>query len=192
MLFIQKLEEPTFLTSYIKKHPTANYESESFRPFYHVLKSTLIKEQKGLCAYCCGPISMDNSHNEHIEPQHQKDGTYSRRSLDYDNIVASCNSASTCGSRKGNNYDEQRFVSPLQKGCEQRFSYDPDGYIRGDEYTISLLNLNSYRLRQARKAVFKMIMNMRNDDIRSAFCCDQEQYWPYSNVISWYLREKCD
>ena len=34
---------------------------------------------------------MDSAHNEHIEPQNWKNGRKSTRSLDYDNIVASCN-----------------------------------------------------------------------------------------------------
>ena len=56
---------------------------------YHVpngvKKEELRKEQKGLCAYCCGRITQETSHNEHIEPRHP--GQYeSKRSLDYYNI----------------------------------------------------------------------------------------------------------
>ena len=188
MIHIEKNDTPEFLVSYVKKNPTATYDSESFKPLHRVLRAELVKEQKGLCAYCCSKITIEDSHNEHIEPRNMKDGTYSRRSLDYSNIVASCNCAGTCGDHKKNVYDEARFVSPLHEDCEGFFSYDPDGYMHGDEYTISLLNLNSFGLRRARKSIYKMIMSMDTTDIKMAYCSDSEEYFPYSNVIFWYLR----
>ena len=189
MIHIQKNETPEFLAEYAAKNPTATYDSDSFRPFYSQLREGLVKEQKGLCAYCCSRITPETSHNEHIEPRHMKDGTASRKSLDYHNIVASCNTSSTCGFHKENEYDEKKFVSPLNEECESRFSYDPDGYMHGDEYTISLLELNAYRLRMARKSIYKTLLSMSEEDIRLAFCSDEEMYWPYSNVIFRYLNE---
>lgn len=112
----------------------------------------------------------------------------SRRSLDYTNIVASCNNIQTCGNSKGNEYDGDRFVSPLQSDCEERFSYDPDGHMKGDDYTISLLNLNSYELKRARWSVYRTIINMKNEDIRLVFCNNEEEYLPFSNVIFWFLK----
>ena len=159
MIYIRKNKVPDFFTIYKKKNPDAIYDSDSFREISPVLHEELVKEQRGLCAYCCSKIHVENSHNEHIEPRHMKDGTYSRKSLDYDNIVASCNKKNTCGNQKKDEYDAEKFISPLQEECEQVFSYDPDGYMRGDDYTISLLNLNSYELRSARKSVYRMIMN---------------------------------
>lgn len=189
MIHIQKNTTPDFLAEYVAKNPTANYDSDSFKPFYYQLREELVKEQKGLCAYCCSRITPETSHNEHIEPRNMKDGTKSRKSLDYNNILASCNTLSTCGSRKGNEYDGKRFVSPLDEDCERQFTYDPDGYMNGDEYTISLLELNSYELRMARKAIYKTIFTMTDEDIRLIYCSDKERYWPYSNVIFWYLKE---
>ncbi len=190
MIRIKKNEPPDFLTTYISHNPTATYDSESFKPFYSKLREELVKEQKGLCAYCCSEISVEKSHNEHIEPRHMKNGVSSRKSLDYNNIVASCNSNSTCGRNKCNKYDESKFVSPLQEDCEEKFSYDPDGHMNGDEYTISLLNLNSYELKRARMAVYKIISNMSTEDIRMSYCSNEESYQPFSNVIFWYLKEE--
>lgn len=99
MLHILKNEEPQFLTDFKKKHPKKDYDSEEFAQHRPVLKAELIKEQKGLCAYCCGRITHEKSHNEHIEPRNP--GKYaSNRSLDYTNIVASCNTSETCGNKR--------------------------------------------------------------------------------------------
>lgn len=54
MLHIQKKEEPQFLTDFKKKYPKKDYDSKEFAEYRPALKSKLIKEQKGLCAYCCG------------------------------------------------------------------------------------------------------------------------------------------
>ncbi len=188
MIFINKNKTPEFITSFIRNNKHGNYDSESFKPYYQELRNSLIAEQKGLCAYCCTKITLDKSHNEHIEPRHKKDGTYSKRSLDYTNIVASCERESTCGRKKGNEYDELKFISPLMEGCEEIFSYFPDGYMDGDEYTISLLNLNSYELRRARRAMYKILLDMDSDTIEMVYCKDNNNYISYINVIRWFLR----
>ncbi|WP_294900356.1 retron system putative HNH endonuclease [uncultured Eubacterium sp.] len=186
MLHIQKVEEPLFLIDFKKKYPKKDYDSAEFAEYRPVLKSELIKEQKCLCAYCCGKITEDKSHNEHIEPRHP--GKYaSNRTLDYNNIVASCNNSETCGKKKGNKYDADKFVSPLQKDCEEKFTYYPNGQIVGDEYTIELLNLNAYELKNARRAVMKQLQGFDKDAIDTYYMNEEDgQYLPYYNVIKWY------
>lgn len=150
-----------------------------------------MKEQKYLCAYCCGRIDKEKSHNEHIEPRNPKQGT-SKRSLDYSNLVASCygfQGERTCGTQKGNDYDEKQFVSHLNSECEEVFRYLPNGKIEGDTYTINLLNLNSYKLRKAREAVYKTILYMDEQTIQQAYNQDEEQLTPFINVIRWYLKQ---
>ena len=51
-------------------------------------------------------------------------------------------------------YDSDKFVSPLEQECEKKFTYYGNGTIVGDEYTINLLNLNDYELREARRNEF--------------------------------------
>lgn len=154
MLHIDKGQEPPWLTEFRKRNPKATYSSKKFDPYKGRLKETLIREQKCLCAYCCGRIDMNSSHNEHIEPQNP--GTYSsKNTLNYGNIVASCmgfKGGETCGIHKSNHYDETQFISPLNPECEDTFTYYPDGLMDGNEYTIDLLNLNFYGLKEARKA----------------------------------------
>ncbi len=100
MIYIEKSEEPEFLSEFKRKNPDKTYDSEEFAHYRGILTDVLIKEQKGICAYCCGRIKKENAHNEHIEPRHP--GKYvSKNSLDYSNLVASCNTIRTCGRKKG-------------------------------------------------------------------------------------------
>lgn len=119
------------------------------------LRRALIEEQYHICCYCCGRVTETRAHNEHIRPRDR----YPRESMDYNNIVASCKSDVSCGQRKGSEFDERLFVSPLETDCESHFGYYENGEIFGlDErgtYTIDLLNLNSRQLRDARKAVYE-------------------------------------
>lgn len=111
MIYIEKSEEPEFLSEFKRKNPDKTYDSEEFAHYRGILTDVLIKEQKGICAYCCGRIKKENVHNEYIEPRNP--GKYvSKRSLDYSNLVASCNTIRTCGRKKENKYDSDKFVSP--------------------------------------------------------------------------------
>lgn len=186
MLYIKKGREPEFLTEFKKKYPGKTYDSEEFAEFRALLNGTLRKEQKGLCAYCCARIEEGKSHNEHIEPQHP--GTYvSHRTLDYFNLVASCNRVKTCGSKKQNNYDANQFVSPLDETCEDVFTYYLDGVIEGNQYTIDLLNLNDYELRNARKAVCKALHGLDKQVIEMTYLEEgMEECQPFLNIIKWY------
>lgn len=188
MLYIEKSDEPLFLSDFKRRNPTQTYDSEEFAKWRIELKKVLIKEQKGLCAYCCGKITEEKSHNEHIEPRNP--GIYSSdNSLEYTNIVASCNNQETCGNKKKNKYDSMRFVSPLDKDCEEKFTYYADGVIGGDPYTIDLLNLNDYGLKSARKAVFRKLMNLDKDTIKECYMNESEEnLQPYHNVIKWILK----
>lgn len=182
MLYIQK-QEPEWFLEFKRKNPHAAYDSEKFAQMKGRLREELIHEQKGLCAYCCGRIRMGSSHNEHIEPRNP--GTYaSEKSLDYYNLVASCEREDTCGKRKGNAYERERFVSPIDPECEEKFTYYPDGVIDGDEYTINLLNLNEYELRNARKATYRGLQRLDREMIEMIYMKDDiEEAEPYLNVI---------
>lgn len=159
MIYIKKNTEPEWLTEYKRRNPTATYDSESFSGYREQLRKELVKEQHNLCAYCCCQISDDKAHNEHIEPRNPRNGS-STKTLDYSNIVASCNNADRCGAKKGNDYEVSEFISPLNPECEDTFIYYPDGEMEGNDYTIGLLNLNSYELKEARKAVYHTLSKL--------------------------------
>lgn len=191
MIYIEKQKEPEWLCEFKRKNPDADYDSDNFTEHRQELKRELLREQKYLCAYCCCKIDMEKSHNEHIEPRHPKNGV-SNKSLDYQNLVASCygfQGEKTCGSRKGNEYDEKQFVSPLDIECEDRFRYYPNGTIEGDTYTIELLNLNSYRLKKAREAVYETITELDEETIRLIYDESKEKLEPFMNVVKWYLKQ---
>lgn len=186
MLHIKKESEPQFLADFKKKYPSKTYESQEFQEHRATLNDILRKEQKGLCAYCCGQIEGKNSHNEHIEPQHP--GAFSSsRSLDYTNIVASCDHPKTCGTKKGNKYSAEQFISPLDENCENQFTYYLDGKMDGDAYTIELLNLNEYELKTARKAVIKSLQGLDKETISMIYMDENAEKYPaFYNVIKWY------
>lgn len=47
--------------------------------------------------------------------------------------------------------------------------------MEGDYYTINLLNLNSYRLKEARKAVYGILESLDTETIRLIYSEDNEQ-----------------
>ena len=194
MIYINKQTEPEWLSEFKRKNANATYDSQEFKPYISRLNKELVAEQKCLCAYCCCRIDEDSSHNEHIEPRHP--GNYvSKKTLDYDNIVASCYGFSgekTCGPRKENDYDESKFISPLNPECEEIFTYLPDGTMEGDYYTLNLLNLNSYRLKEARKAVYGILESLDTETIRLIYSEDNEQLEQFMNVVRWYIKQNFD
>ena len=165
MIHIVRQEEPEEIIAWKKRFKNKN---SGKKPSYEdinnchrekaILKQSLIKQQNSLCAYCCGSITEEQSHIEHIRPKGNP--KYKEKSLEYDNILASCNATkheSFCGKAKGSKYDEDLFIDPYSVDCEEFFVYKPfsgevvaaDGNERA-KYTIELLNLNSPRLKNGR------------------------------------------
>lgn len=185
MIYIKKNTEPEWLTEYKRRNPTATYDSESFFGYREQLRKELVKEQHNLCAYCCCQISDDKAHNEHIEPRNPRNGS-STKTLDYSNIVASCNNADRCGAKKGNDYEVSEFISPLNPECEDTFIYYPDGEMEGNDYTIGLLNLNSYELKEARKAVYHTLSKLDKSTIEMIYCQNDENLSPLLCIYDTY------
>lgn len=129
------------------------------------LRNILLKEQLYLCGYteinpseyCLGV------HIEHIAPKRR----FPERTFDYQNLIVSilapedfCRVDINTGEKyffgghsKGDEYDEEKFISCLDEKCESFFSYGSDGWVRPKkglslddekkaEYTINLLRLN--------------------------------------------------
>ena len=90
--------------------------------------------------------------------------------------------------KKENDYDVEKFVSPLNPDCENTFTYYANGKIEGDKYTIDLLNLDSYELREARRAVYQQLQGMDKDTIKLVYMNEYDGEYPaYYNVIKWYV-----
>jgi len=166
---IQKRHEPHRLTQFraaYQSDPNFNYDliDASLRK---EIRQALMAEQRGLCAYTGRRIDEDSCHIEHLKPQkHCLKG----EDVSYSNMVA-CVPAPNApdlpyGARKKNSWPDPKipaqaalFVSPLQEGCEERFSFTLNGEIgasnpedRSAKETISHLRLCHDQLTQLRKA----------------------------------------
>lgn len=158
---IIKGEAPDFWTKFCRKHSKVRYDdlntNENGKEIRAELRQHLLTEQQYLCCYCCCQIEdSKDCHNEHIWPRNSE---IKHNSMDYHNLVASCNGLNTCGNKKGDVYDSKLFVSPADEDCESHFRFKYDGRIEGvtksGKYTIELLNLNDYNLVQARKRLYE-------------------------------------
>lgn len=156
---IIKNKPPEEWEKFIKKNPGVQYSEldriKHGKEVRQILHSSLIEEQSGLCCYCSRVIDDGSSHNEHLKSRTD----YPKESMRYQNIVASCNSLTTCGKYKDKKSITVNYVSPLEEDCESNFSWDSSGNIFGEneraQKTIELLNLNESNLKSSRFAVIK-------------------------------------
>ena len=167
MRYIRKRPAPASLGQFMEQYKKRtgekpNYRTLSLRPYRKVkekVKESLLKEQYGLCCYCMKRIDRHNSHIEHFRPQSK----YPDLVLDYTNMLVSCNGLTeeyeNCGHKKADFAEEESLVSPLDPECASHFAYSVSGEIIPLDTqafeTISLLNLDSYLLTEARKAAIE-------------------------------------
>lgn len=149
---ISKSNEPTELTAWKRKNRNARYtdlqnDKEGIAA-RQAINQQNIKDQFGLCAYCCKRINEDNSVNEHLVPRDKNH----RLELDFNNIVASCNSAKQCDDAHGN---QLLPLTPLMVECEAELQFLLSGIVEGKtdraNRIIEILNLNNNSLTQSRK-----------------------------------------
>ena len=119
-------------------------------------EKSLFAEQTGHCVYCGRRISLEENqhyHIDHFRPQSK----YPERRLDYTNLFLSCGPRAehghrnTCGSHKGEWFDEHCHISPVPDSCAERFRFRSSGHIAGDgspeaDKMIEKLNLNHREL----------------------------------------------
>ena len=192
MKHINKSSEPESFGSWKADNPDKTYALFP-RKEKKTLKKKLIQEQGGICCYCEQSIILSNSHIEHFRPQ----DTYKGLSLDYNNLLCSCQKEPDketplhCGHRKGNWFEEDLLVSPLDPSCEDRFHFTDDGRIfpavPDDEVaaeTIKRLALDIPALSSARKAVIEAIYGL---DANTPLTREELQ-----QVIQEYLKKKPD
>ena len=182
MRYIEKLEVPpsfinktSGLNSWDDYHTCCNRQKRALRKY--ILKY----EQNNLCIYCESKISSsnDSSHTEHIKPKDSN--MYPELTFEYTNLVVSCNgnchnedndnSRHTCGHIKDNEYDENKFLNPVEvMDIKDYFKYDYNDYkIKPSnkdnnraKYMIDILHLNDEELLQARKKALKNFIGKIN------------------------------
>lgn len=129
--------EPTSLTRWKASNPGKTYldldpgERQDIR-------AACLAEQFYLCAYCCQPISEQNSMNEHVEARR----IAPHRSLDFTNIVASCTTAKQCDDSHGS---QPLPLTPFMVECETELEFKLSGRVEGHsaraQEAIRVLNL---------------------------------------------------
>lgn len=138
MRTISKGAEPSSLTAWKRTNPCGRY-SQLTEDIRRAIRHHALQEQFYLCAYCCQRIQgIDACHNEHLEAQSKNPN----RTLDFTNIVASCNTLQQCG--KGRQ-SQNLPLTPLMAECEIELRFKISGRVEGlsDRAidTIRILNL---------------------------------------------------
>lgn len=177
------------------------------------LRDILVKEQGGLCCYCCMKIGHKSKSAtiEHWRSQ----ANHPDDQLNYMNLMASCkgNISSRgsrrrkkdlhCGARKGEDDIELCPISTLGEQIEDVLNYADDGKIwsvnaQYDREINDILNLNYPTLMKSRKGVIIEIedwLTMENPS-RSAIKKEIRKWndtvaglQPFSPVATWRLKE---
>ena len=166
---IIKREEPKDLYLWRRKNPHGRY-CEINSTIRQGIRSACITEQYGLCAFCCAPISDNTCHNAHLLSQ----DIYPQHSLNWNNIVTSCNQKETCGKHQGT---QKIPVTPRMDECETEFIFYQSGRIKGltqrANDTIRILHLDSERLNNRRKRAIEY------------FLYNNEYFPPAEDVQAW-------
>jgi uncharacterized protein (TIGR02646 family) len=138
MRTISKGAEPASLTAWKRTNPHGRYNQvpEAVR---RTVRQHALEEQCYLCAYCCQKIQdIDACHSEHVEAQDRKPD----RSVDFTNIVASCNTPNQCGKA---HQSRDLLLTPLMPECETELRFKISGRVEGlsgrATETIHVLNL---------------------------------------------------
>lgn len=139
MRIISKGSEPHCLTAWKQANPHKRYCDLNDEKIRRAIRQQALEEQFYLCAYCCQQIKdIDDCHNEHIEPQKLNP----KRTLDFSNIIASCNTQRQCGDAHQSHFLP---LTPLMMQCETELRFKINGRVEGlsdqARTTIQVLNL---------------------------------------------------
>lgn len=145
------------------------------------LHESLLKDQGWVCCYCGRDVTIYDSHIEHFRPQTQ----YEELALSYKNLFASCIRETApgmplhCGHAKGDDFDEERYISPLDPTCEGRFLYTLLGEVSPTDlkderaaYMVDLVQLDIQFLRNRREEALQrtfdadFLASVTDDELR--------------------------
>lgn len=145
MRTISKGTEPPNLTVWKQKNPHSRYEdlykTAAGKAISATIRDYALREQFYLCAYCCQQIQEMGCHNEHVEPQSKNPN----RTLDFTNIVVSCNTPHQCGKA---HKSQELPLTPLMAECETELCFKISGRVEGlsrrANEMIQVLNLGNH------------------------------------------------
>lgn len=209
MVYIKKLEPSVRISENIRQVKSSvdnstgkSTQTQIMRSAFdqldkHEIKSQLIKEQKGICAYCMRRIHND----EHTSIEHLRSiDAFPDEALSYNNMMACCDGGRSqsikphvlcCDAAKGNN---QITISPYDPDHISKIRYDRTGriYIFPEDQVLSkdinqtlrlngdldenneLINDTATRLVYGRRQTYKAYelfikaLSRRNKNIRAA------------------------
>jgi len=193
MKYIKKNHEPESFKNW------KNLKNEDWHPIYSNLQNpekkkvfeSLLDEQGYICCYCERELKNNDYHIEHFKPKDKN--KFPKFQLDYNNLLCSCQRNTNhgaplhCGNSKGNWFNDELLISPLDSDCESKFIYTGDGHIKPSDKnvssvvtTIKKLQLDIDKLVDLRKKAIEPFIdeNLNDDDLR--------------NFINGYLAEKED
>ncbi|MGX8219656.1 hypothetical protein ACWS81_02590 [Psychrobacter celer] len=154
--------EPVSLRQFKRCHNQGNY-SDLTPEIRQDIRLACTTEQFYLCAYCCKPISGDSrdTMNEHVEARK----IAPNRSLDYNNIVASCTTPNQCDDAHGS---QPLPLTPFDAECETDLVFKLSGRVTGltDEAkeTIRVLNLDNKSLIEQRRMLINTMLFTYGED----------------------------
>jgi len=151
----------------------------------HIFKN----EQYGLCGYCEKLIKNEEYHIDHF----RKRSLFPEDTLNYNNLLVSCNKLDRCAKFKDNKIKNKEsnneLVNPVLENPDDFFEYGFDGAIRPKESldelnkkraeaTINKFNLNHLTLIEERKKVVNnLLIYLKQDLVHS-----------YSDIYSYGLK----
>ncbi len=204
---VLKSSEPKELNNYKERYSTQFKKwnnVKSNRGTLTAIRSTLISDQKGICAYCEMAIHEKSCSVEHFIPCEQSTHKVNY-DLDWQNMLAIClppgaiandlelpHNSPCCGKAKDNFVPDERLLNPLNLTTSLIFRFrSEDGEILPDEiackqagipieyaeFTIETLRLNVQRLKAQRLAVIDEItreLDERDDGSGSPTLLEQQ------------------
>ncbi|MCF6309942.1 MAG: TIGR02646 family protein [Sulfurimonas sp.] len=139
-------------------------------------------EQESMCVYCEKKISSDSykSNIDHFKTRN----THPELTLEYNNLIVSCNNREHCSSKKDNfnlsKEDFKKILNPVCDDIENSFSFTAFGELEGNnkkaKFTIEVFGLNHITLVEERKNILLQIQDFKEVDnylIFEAFKCHQ-------------------
>jgi uncharacterized protein (TIGR02646 family) len=209
MRTISKGAEPCCLTAWKRKNSHGAYDdldkTEEGKVVRAKIRDYALNEQFYLCAYCCQQIKEINAcHNEHLEAQKLNP----KCTLDFSNIVASCNTPNQCGDA---HKSQHLPLTPLMTECETELRFKISGRVEGltdrAAVTIRVLNLgdhetNNRALIEKRKQLSNTLLwenginpddGLEDDEILNILISDlsqpqQDHMEPFTPVVINILR----
>lgn len=127
MVELQHGPEPLELAQYRASYPQAgpkDFNEEPFASAKRAVRSSLHRDQGGLCAYCESEMQPTGGQVDHIKPKGGKNA-HPHLSFAYSNYAYSCINNKTCGQNKG------ETLLPIEPGigCNADWTLSTDGTI---------------------------------------------------------------